>query len=249
MMRTYLSLATVLMLATAGCANRKKTDETTPPDANGGTGTIDGTDGVDGGEAKTPSRARASTSPRGAGRDTKARKVTAKKPPRAPVNNLPADNQAGINGLVAEVFKLESAQALPKNFSSLGAAFKTFVVPNLDYDEVDADKGFPGLTGITQNYAIRFSGSINIIDEAEYELCLHSDDGSQLLLEGYLLVDNDGVHDGPVESCELVFLASGEYQLEIRYLQADGPTLAMHFAWAIDGGDKVIVPRDVLFKP
>ncbi|MFO7562575.1 MAG: PA14 domain-containing protein [Enhygromyxa sp.] len=245
-MRTYLSLATVLMLATAGCAN-KKNEETQNPDGSGGTGTVDGTDGADDGDAKTPSRARASTAPRGADRNTKARKVTAKKPPRAPVDNVP-DEQAGPNGLFAEAFALESAEALP-DFESLSTASSTFEVPNLDYDEVEADQGFPGLAGLTQNYAIKFSGSINIIDEAEYELCLHSDDGSQLLLEDYLLVDNDGVHDGPVESCELVYLAPGEYQLEVRYFQGAGPLLAMHFAWAINGGDKVIVPSEVLFKP
>ena len=100
-----------------------------------------------------------------------------------------------------------------------------------------------------QDFAIRFSGSINITEEAEYDLCLHSDDGSQLLLENTVVVDNDGVHDAAVETCELVYLAPGEYLLEIRYFQASGPTLTMHFAWAINGGDKVIVPTEVLFKP
>src|SRR5690606_39671505 len=66
------------------------------------------------------------------------------------------------------------------------------IFPNLDYDEVDAAEGFPGLKNLAQNYALKFSGSINIVEEAEYELCLHSDDGSQLLLEDTVVVDNDG---------------------------------------------------------
>jgi hypothetical protein len=241
MTRIYLSLATVFVLAMAGCS--KKTDSTQNPDPNdGGSGSVDGTDGAtDGGEAK-PSRARTSTAPRGADGKVKTRKVTAKKPPRAVVVK-PED---GVNGLLAEAFELESAEALPTDFASLGTAAQTFAVPNLDYYQVDA---FPGFTALQTNYAVKFSGSINIVEEAEYELCVHSDDGSQLLLEGTLVVDNDGVLDGPVEACELVYLPPGEYQLEIRYLQAEGPPVTMQFAWAINGGEKGVVPREVLFKP
>lgn len=235
------------MLMTAGCA--KKTDPTQNPDSSAGdSGSVDG-DGssVDGGDQK-PSRARTSTAPRGVDGKVKVRKVTAKKPPRAPAGDVPSGND-GPNGLMAEAFALESAEALPTDFADLGAVAQKFAVPNIDFDETAASDGFPGLTALQQNYAIRFTGSLNIVEEAEYELCLHSDDGSQLLLENTLVVDNDGVHDGPVEACELVYLPAGEYQLEIRYFQGDGDLLAMHFAWAINDGDKVIVPSDVLFKP
>jgi hypothetical protein len=252
MTRTYLSLATFCVsagcvLALAGCA--KKTEPTQTPDASSGdSGSVDGTGGTGGADADeptTPSRARTSTAPRGADGKVKVRKVTAKKPPRAITK--PTDN--GPNGLLVEAFALESAEALPSDFASLGAVAQSFVIPNLDVDEVDVAEGFPGLKALQENYALKFSGSINIVEEAEYELCLHSDDGSQLLLEGTLVVDNDGVHESPVESCELVYLPAGEYQLEVRYFQSSGPLLAMHFAWGINGGDKEIVPTEVLFKP
>lgn len=237
---------TASMLMMAGCA--KKTDPTQNPDSSAGdSGSVDGSDGADGGEQK-PSRARTSTAPRGVDGKVKVRKFTAKKPPRAPMDNAPNEDE-GPNGLVAEAFSLESAEALPTDFADLGAVAQTFVIPNLDVDEVDAAEGFPGLTAVQENYAIKFSGSINIVEEAEYELCLHSDDGSQLFLEGTLVVDNDGVHDSAVEACELVYLPAGEYQLEVHYFQGSGPLLAMHFAWAVNGGEKIIVPSDVLFKP
>lgn len=252
MTRTYRSLATVSaftlsgFMLLAGCA--KKTDSTQNPDGSTeDPGSVDGVDGADD-EPKTPSRARTSTAPRGADGKVKVRKVSTKKPPRAMPSNVPTDD-TGPNGLLAEAFALESADALPTDFAALGAAKQTFPVPNLDVDEVDAAEGFPGLTALKENYAVKFSGSINIVEEAEYELCLHSDDGSQLLLEGTLVVDNDGVHESAVETCALVYLPAGEYQLDIHYLQAAGPLLTLHFAWAINGGDKVIVPREVLFKP
>ena len=242
-MRTYLSLAMVSVLALAGCA-KKQNDETQNPDA-----VTDGDGSADSDAAAGTSRARGSTATRSGGRNTKARKITSKKPPRPIVNPDPEQpEQDGPNGLLAEGFTLASADAVP-DFASLGDASASFFVPNLDFDEDDAANGFPGAADLTSNYGVRFSGSINITAEAEYELCLHSDDGSQLLLEDTLLVDNDGVHEAAVEVCELVYLPPGEYKLEIRYIQADGPLFTMHFAWAIDGGEKVIVPTEVLFKP
>ena len=250
-MRTYLCLTPILTLALtlapAGCA--KKTDETQNPD-DVTDGNAEGAEGQGEGEAgATASRARGSTATRSGGRHTKARKVTAKKPPR-PIKpeGEEGEGEAGPNGLLAEAFALEAADALP-DFAALGDASQSFEVPNLDIDEDDFTNGFPGGEVLKENYALRFSGSINVVEEAEYELCLHSDDGSQLLLEDMLVVDNDGVHDAPVEACELLFLAPGEYQLEVRYFQASGPLLALHFAWAINGGEKVIVPPEVLFKP
>ncbi|PRQ03716.1 PA14 domain protein [Enhygromyxa salina] len=239
----FLTLPMISLLALAGCA-KNQSDETENPDAAAdGESTADGADG-----AATQSRARGSTVTRSAGRLTKARLVTSKKPPRAVVDIPEGEEESGPNGLFAEAYSLTAVDALP-DFTSLDAPVESFEVANLDIDEDDVSNGFPGATDLSENYALRFSGSLNILEEAEYELCLHSDDGSQLLLEDTLVVDNDGVHDSPVEACELVYLAPGEYALEVRYFQATGPLLAMHFAWAINGGEKVIVPSEVLFKP
>ena len=251
MTRLYRSLAMVSVLVLAvGCGNKNKDNQTDNPDD-----AVDGASGdaADGDTAAAgTSRARGSTATRGAGRKTKARKVTAKKPPRSPVEpgDEGGDEVEGPNGLLAEAFAIaDPAAGLPEDMSSLGDVSEKFFVPNLDFDEIDFSEGFPGSDSLKENYAIRFSGSINVTEEAEYELCLHSDDGSQLLLEGMMVVDNNGVHDGAVEACELLYLAPGEYMLEIDYMQASGPMLTMHFAWSIDGGDKVIVPTEVLFKP
>jgi hypothetical protein len=249
MTRNYLSLATVLALALAGCAKNNTTDTQNPGTTGGDSGSVDGTAGTGDGTGDTASkssRARTSTAPRGADRDTKARRVSTKKPPRV-MPDAPTD-ETGPNGLLAEVFVLDALDAMP-DFSTLAAPAESFPVPNLDFDEVKASEGFPGVSSAKENYAVRFTGSINVVEEAEYDLCLHSDDGSQLLLEDTLVVDNDGVLDSPTEACELVYLAPGEYMIEVRYFQSAGPLLAMHFAWSINGADKVIVPTEVLFKP
>lgn len=255
MTRTYrcLAMASVLVLS-AGCGKKNTNDQTQNPDdvaAEGGEGAGEGD------SAEASSRARGSTATRGAGRGTKARKVTAKKPPR--VDPIPVDPDAGgeggeeaapsPHGLVASAYSHEAKKGFPEDLDSLSEPSETFEVPNLDFDEIDFTEGFPGSAALKENYLIRFNGSLNVVEEGEYELCLHSDDGSQLLLEGMVVVDNSGVHEAAVEACELLYLAPGEYMLEIDYMQGVGPLLTMHFAWAVNGGEKSIVPSEVLYKP
>lgn len=243
MTRIYVSLTTAIVaLAVSGCA-KNKPEDTQNPDGTAADGAGDGTGDAD---AQTPSRARGATSTRGAGSKAKGRtaSLAAKKPPRAP-STTPQDK--GPNGLQVELFATDPIDKLP-SYESIGAVIETFTVPNVDFDDAVA-ANFAGSKKATGNYAMRFTGSINVEAEAEYELCLHSDDGSQLLLEGTLVVSNDGVFDSATETCELVYLAAGEYQLEIDYFQADGPSATLHFAWAVDGGEKGIVPTEVLFKP
>lgn len=243
MIRTYLtsaSLFAMALLLVPGCG--KKNKDSNNPDGAGDGDVSDGTDGQ-GDTAETPSKARGSTATRGAGRPTAARAKPMKsdKPPRKP------SEPASLNGMAVEAWPLDSATMLP-DFASLGTPTEKTTVEMVNIADRDAAEGFPGLK-VTSNFAARLSGSINVTVEAEYELCVNSDDGSQLLLENTLLVDNDGVKDEAAEACALVYLTPGEYQLAIHYFQADGPRLALQFAWSQDGGDKELVPSEVLFKP
>jgi hypothetical protein len=243
MIRTYLTAAPLFAMAlllVPGCG--KKNEETQNPDG-AGDGVVDGT--TDQGDtAETPSKARGSTATRGAGRPTAARTKTVKseKPPRAP------SKPTSINGMNVEAWAIDAgATALP-DFNAFGVAEQKTTVESVNVGDRDAAEGFPGLK-FTSNFAARLSGSINITTEAEYELCLNSDDGSQLMLEGTLVVDNDGAKDEATEACAPVYLSPGEYVLTIHYFQGDGARMALQFAWSQDGGEKQLVPTEVLFKP
>jgi hypothetical protein len=243
MIRTYLTSASLFALAlllVPGCG--KKNEETNTP-GGAGDGEVDGTDGQ-GDTAGKPSKARGGTSTRGAGRPTKARATTVKttKPARKP-----ADAPQSINGMAFEAWSIDAADKLP-DFSAFGSAEKRGAVEQLNVADQAAADGFLD-TGLSTNFAARFNGSLNIAEAGEYELCLNSDDGAQLMLEGTLVVDNDGVKDGASEVCGLVYLESGEYLLDVLYFQSEGDRLALQFAWAKDGGDKALVPSEVLFKP
>src|SRR5205085_5164434 len=51
-----------------------------------------------------------------------------------------------------------------------------------------------GVAKRQSNFAIQFEGYFRIDREAEYNFALTSDDGSRLLIDGKLVVNNDGIH-------------------------------------------------------
>lgn len=71
------------------------------------------------------------------------------------------------------------------------------------------------------NYALLFTGSIQIAESGEYSFYLSSDDGSRLVLDGQELIANDGVH-GVVEGVGYAMLSVGEHPIQIEYFEKDG---------------------------
>ena len=71
------------------------------------------------------------------------------------------------------------------------------------------------------HYALRFLGTIHIVDSGEYTFYLSSDDGSRLVLDRQELITNDGVH-GVVEIMASVTLSAGEHPIQIDYFEKDG---------------------------
>ena len=106
-----------------------------------------------------------------------------------------ADTSAA--GLVGKVYKLDAPAEGELEFDGLEAV-GSIALANLDIASTGASDFDMSLTG----YAIRFSGSLNVTQEGEYDLCLNSDDGSRLLLMETLVVDNGGVHEA-AEVCEI----------------------------------------------
>ncbi|MBS1706581.1 MAG: alpha-L-fucosidase [Armatimonadetes bacterium] len=69
--------------------------------------------------------------------------------------------------------------------------------------------------------ALVFTGGIRVPKTGMYRFELTSDDGSLLLVDGKVVVDNDGLH-GSTAKTELVALAGGMHRIEIRYFNKEG---------------------------
>jgi len=93
-------------------------------------------------------------------------------------------------------------------------------------------------------YALRFSGSIKASATGAYAFYTTSDDGSQLLVDSILVVNNDGNH-GMVEKSGTIQLTAGMHAITVLFWQADGGQ-GLAAAWTPVGGAKQAIPDSVL---
>jgi alpha-L-fucosidase len=72
-----------------------------------------------------------------------------------------------------------------------------------------------------ENFAQKLEGYISIPETGVYTFSLTSDDGSNLLLDGNMLVNNDGFHSSITKSGS-VALSAGYHKLDVGFLQGTG---------------------------
>jgi len=70
-------------------------------------------------------------------------------------------------------------------------------------------------------FAFQFFGILTIDKEADYIFYSNSNDGSRILIDNKVVVDNDGPH-GMKEESGKIFLKSGYHIIEVQYFQNGG---------------------------
>jgi hypothetical protein len=73
----------------------------------------------------------------------------------------------------------------------------------------------------SEHYGFEYAGLIRIPRDGVYAFFTESDDGSQLSIDGSLLVNNDGLH-GVLERKGVVALASGYHSIKVDFFQKGG---------------------------
>jgi len=235
-------------------AGNVKYDVGQPGGAGAGATTPDGSDtpaASDGGSAPKVAKGRDSTTTKAVGVSPKAvKKIASSKPPKPeepaadPKAKPTRKGRVDPMGLLAEAFTIEAASTKLPDFTGTPSAL--FIAPLLDATATKPLTGAPAT--LAAPVALRFTGSLNVTVADEYRLCTTSSDGSQLLIEGTLVVDNDGVHESK-ELCELVNLEAGEYSIEVRSFHVTGP-VAITASWVVGQSDASSpIPARNLFKP
>ncbi|MGK0189877.1 MAG: putative repeat protein (TIGR03806 family) [Verrucomicrobiales bacterium] len=155
------------------------------------------------------------------------------------INNLdPATAPTGVvpspNGVAFEYFE-GSWSTLP-DFDSL-VPVNTGIASTFDI----------GLRQREDSFAFRFRGRIRIDVTGFYTFYTNSDDGSRLLIDDNLVVDNDGIHT-VLEVSGAVFLPEGLHDFELTMFDGTGDeTLAVSYAGP--GLPKRIIPSAKLMVP
>jgi len=93
-------------------------------------------------------------------------------------------------------------------------------------------------------FSIRWSGYVFASRAGAYRFAVTSDDGSQLFVDGRLVVDNGGTH-GVVRRENTVSLDRGAHAIVVQYFQGGG-SYELEWEWASDGGSFTRVPRWLL---
>ncbi len=147
---------------------------------------------------------------------------------RTSLRRQAAAGDGGLRGLKFESWNLTSA---PSNVASVPfSTTPTFVgtIPNINWP-TQSDSIARWLGAPTSRWGIRFSGSISIPTAGNWSFGINSDEGSQLYIDGSLVIDNDGLH-GMVNLTGSVVLTTGYHTFEIRYFE-DGGNNGMIATW------------------
>jgi len=96
-----------------------------------------------------------------------------------------------------------------------------------------------------QFYGVVFKGFLRLDQQGEYKFYTISDDGSQLFIDGQLVVDNDGAH-GMEEKSGSIKLARGLHELSVRYFQFAGAA-ELEVFWERPGQAKQPLPPSQIF--
>ena len=162
---------------------------------------------------------------------------------QVPLGSLVTSGAAGFGtpspaggGLLGAIFETRGELSKLPDFGRtlrIGTIYARF----LRIDPRPFWEGFPGLVEPQAAFAIQYRGDFQIKTAQTYRFALSSSDGSQLFIDGKLLIDNDGVHD-PVEKEVSLPLLAATHQIRVTYFhRARKPVaLALRIAEG-DSGD------------
>jgi alpha-L-fucosidase len=98
----------------------------------------------------------------------------------------------------------------------------------------------------SDKYGYVFDGLIKIPTDGVYTFYISSDDGSKLLIDDKVVIDNDGLH-GIVDKNNEIPLAKGYHPIKILFFERSGGD-ALRVEWKGPGFQTKEIPASVLFR-
>ena len=95
-------------------------------------------------------------------------------------------------------------------------------------------------------FAIEWDGLLKIEQRCDYTFILGSDDGSELYLNGMLIIDNGG-HHGLVEKRQTLSLEPGFYRFHLRYFDQGGGAM-LYLKWKYSHVVETVIPLSRFYQ-
>ena len=108
----------------------------------------------------------------------------------------------------------------------------------------DVTEGEFGTTTLSDNFFVRWSGTLRVPKAGKYTFYTESDDGSRLLISGKPLVNNGGPHEMQEAKGE-VELTAGEHPLVIEYYDI-GSKAGLKVSWSGPDLEKSVIGENYL---
>jgi hypothetical protein len=139
-------------------------------------------------------------------------------PPKEPPGNVFGYEKPVLGCFEGQVFPLaQDTQQLPADYGKLTPVSVLYAC-EWDIAPRAWDQGFPGIAERFEWFAIRYAGAFRVAEAGEYGFRLSSDDGSKLIVDGKVVIDNDKQHP-PQEVSGKVQLTAGDHQMVLEYFQ------------------------------
>lgn len=95
-------------------------------------------------------------------------------------------------------------------------------------------------------FAYRFVGAVDVPAAGSWTFASSSDDGSRVIVDGVVVVDNDGLH-GPVDVAGSVDLDEGSHAFEVQFFEKAGGEV-LDVRWSGPGVAQEPIPAGALFQ-
>jgi len=147
------------------------------------------------------------------------------------------------------------APALPVSGTGLSGSYfnnttlsGNAVLTRTEAVDFDWGKGSPGGGVASNNFSVRWTGTVLAATTGAYRFQTLSDDGVRVWVNGVLLINNWGDHSAATNTSSTINLVSGQrYSVEVEYYEKGGSAV-MRLRWLPPGASSyVAIPRSSLF--
>ena len=119
--------------------------------------------------------------------------------------------------------------------------------PQINFN-VDQWEFNPPLTGYVDNFAVEWTGWVDLPTAGVYQFFTTSDDCSRLYIDGSLLVDNNFYQGMTERGSGPISLSAGLHDFRVTFCQGGGGKGCIA-SWLPPGGTKEVIPSGALICP